>query len=239
MLIENSKTNIDGISYSWTDSEFILNSTTDLHGLSNAAFNGGKVVTRNIVNNYVPKSYTLDEFNSTFENLQKKHNLPNNSVIFLTAVKMKNASIEKVSLGPIEMFLLVTAGTSNSASPQDGMNNYFPLQDDLNNQHYHPKHNTINSIVIFDCDFPPHLYSNLFILLTEAKTTVLRKEKITTPEGNIATGTTTDAIGVFTTGRKHMVNWSGLSTEFGKLVSKAYMRNLKRSLIKGGYIDDS
>ena len=239
MLIEQTKTNIEGIAYTWTESEIIVTSTADLRGLSNAAFNGGNVVTREIVNNYVPKSFTLEEFNSTFENLKKRHNLPDNNVIFLTTVKMKNASIEKVSLGPIEMFLIVTAGTSNAASPQDGMNNYFPLQDDLNNNHYHPKHNTINSIVIFDCDFPSHLYANLFILLTEAKTTVLREEKITTREGNIATGTTTDAIGVFTTNRKHTVNWSGLSTEFGKLVSKAYMRNLRKSLIKGGYTDDS
>ncbi|UYP48587.1 hypothetical protein NEF87_004872 [Candidatus Lokiarchaeum ossiferum] len=239
MLIKHAKTNIEGISYTWTESEIIIRSTLDLHGLSNAALNGGNLITREIVNNYVPKSYTLEEFNSTFDNLQKRHNLSDNSVVFLTAVKMKNAAIEKVSLGPIEMLLIVTAGTTNAASPQDGMNNYFSLQEDLRNHEYNPKHNTINTIVIFDCDFPPHLYSNLFILLTEAKTVVLREGKISTQEGHCATGTTTDAIGVFTTGRLHKVNWSGLSTEFGKLVSKAYMRNLKLSLIKGGYIDDS
>jgi adenosylcobinamide amidohydrolase len=228
------ETKINGIKFAQNELDTIISSSSPLECLSSASINGGRIQSQCIVNHHVGKNFSHNEFLNTFAQLKAKYNLPDTSIIFLTAVPMENAIFQEFNLGSIPAFILVTAGTTNSCSPMDQPNDLYPISNDIEIKS-EISLGTINTILCLDGTLPEHIMTNLFILLTETKTSVLHDAKIMTKQKNLATGTTTDAIGIISTNRNKKIQWSGLATEFGYIISKNYQQALKASLKKGGY----
>ncbi|MFX1238839.1 MAG: adenosylcobinamide amidohydrolase [Promethearchaeota archaeon] len=199
-------------------------SKNKLECLSNAAINGGRIQTKYIVNQHVP----LDFQHTTLENviipIKKKYNLSDSTIGLLTAVKMKNAVIVNDKAGDINYTLAITAGLSNIISPftKGIKKNYKP--------------GTINVIVLFNCEFTEYAMVNLFITITEAKTLLLNRYNIRTPDGDFATGTSTDTITIGCTGKGTLIKWVGYSTLFGQSVGKTVYKGLETALKKGRWI---
>lgn len=227
-------TKITGLSYIYNDLDVIVCSEREITCFSSAAIHGGWKRTKTIINHHVPNQFSLQEFNGTEERIKVKYCgaiLSKDPVIFLTAVGMEFAQIVEFSIQSIPCLLIVTAGTTNANSPLDKPQDLFPVKDEI-------KNGTINSILVIDTDISEQIYGNLFILLTEAKTTVLQSLGIKTSQANIATGTNTDAIAVgsIKNSQNKKIEWSGLATEFGHTISQVYMETLKKALEDGGYI---
>jgi adenosylcobinamide hydrolase len=71
---------------------------------------------------------------------------------------------------------------------------------------------------------------NAFITATEAKTAVIQSRNIRTPDGDLATGTSTDTITIATTGKGKPQRYAGSATVLGWLIARAVRQALSESL---------
>ena len=149
---------------------------------------------------------------------------------------MKNDVIIQDTLGSIKFLLVVTAGTTNASSPIDPPTDLWKIPQEREEGKKFKTNGTINIILIVDGILPEHVLTNLFIVITEAKTLILSNNNIRTKAKNVATGTTTDAIAVAFTNRGTTVKWSGYATEFGYTIGQLVITALEKALKKGGYI---
>jgi len=87
---------------------------------------------------------------------------------------------------------------------------------------------TINVILLIDAHLTPAAMVNAVITATEAKTMALRAWQVRTPQGEPASGTSTDAVVVACTGRGEALSYAGPATEIGWLVARAVRRVIDR-----------
>jgi iron complex transport system ATP-binding protein len=71
---------------------------------------------------------------------------------------------------------------------------------------------------------------NAVITATEAKTAVLKERNILTPEGDSATGTSTDTVTVACTNNGMLQSYAGPVTTIGWLIARAVRQALQESL---------
>jgi iron complex transport system ATP-binding protein len=83
-----------------------------------------------------------------------------------------------------------------------------------------PVPGTINAIVLVDGRLTDAALVNAVITATEAKTAVLAEWDVRTPGGELATGTSTDAVVVACTGRGDPLPYAGPATPVGHLVAR-------------------
>lgn len=242
-MIKIHQIGIEGIKCFHDDKDFVLLSEIPLQGLNSALIPGERIGTTKILNHFVDKDIGPQQMVEEIQQVKKKYDLNSSSVIFLTAVKMEKHILQEFMIGPIKCVLMVTAGITNSAGPWDPIKEVYPIQSDLAEsnpiqaQSQSPiEPGTINSILIIDAQLSPQIFPNLFIGITEAKCAVFQKYQIKTRFNTIATGTSTDAIGIFSTNRPPLVHWSGYATEFGQKIGQQYIQILETALKNGGYI---
>ena len=75
-----------------------------------------------------------------------------------------------------------------------------------------PQAGTINIILLLDANLTRGAMLNAFITATEAKTAVIQSRNIRTPDGDLATGTSTDTITIATTGKGKLQTYAGSVT---------------------------
>jgi adenosylcobinamide amidohydrolase len=80
---------------------------------------------------------------------------------------------------------------------------------------------TINTIVIVDAKPEDAALVNLVITATEVKTLALAEGGVRSVEGNIVTGTSTDAVVIAATGRGARCRFGGPVSDLGWLVARA------------------
>ena len=80
---------------------------------------------------------------------------------------------------------------------------------------------TINTIVVLDAAPEPAALVNLALTVTEVKTLVLGEAGLRCADGQLASGTSTDAVVVAATGRGRPVRFGGPISEAGWLVARA------------------
>ncbi|WP_161490747.1 phosphatidylglycerophosphatase A [Methanonatronarchaeum thermophilum] len=92
--------------------------------------------------------------------------------------------------------------------------------------------NTINIILVTDINLSQTAMANLFIVITEAKSNALRYLEIT-HDGDLITGTPTDAIAVAKNSKKgDIVKYSGVATPLGKTVYSLVEKGVIEALEK-------
>jgi len=212
--------------------DILIKSEIFLECLSNAIHHGGQVSTYNLINHFIPKDFNPLDYENEIIKIESKYNLDKTTVVLLTAVKMENAVILEEKCDKIEVLMIVTAGITNSCSPADPPINLYKISDSGLNI----KQGTINMIIVINAKAPGYLPPELFISVTEAKSYVLQKHNIKTKYGNLATGTSTDAIAICFTNQGNNIKWSGYSTEFGYRIGKMVIDTLEKALKNGDYL---
>ncbi|MCU6434651.1 adenosylcobinamide amidohydrolase [Undibacterium sp. Jales W-56] len=93
------------------------------------------------------------------------------------------------------------------------------------------KPGTINIILLLDTKLTRAAMVNAIITATEAKCAVLYAMDIRTPDGELATGTSTDTVTVATTGHGTTQSYAGPATLLGWLIAKAVRQAVEQSLL--------
>ena len=212
------ETNINGIKIYSDKYNVIITSENKLECLSNAAINGGRVMSDSIVNHHVPLDFNHTNLEKTLSSVKNKYNLSDSMIGLLTAVDMDDIIILNESVDNINYIIALTAGISNACSPEDQDNNLFFNSTKLG---------TINIILIIEGRLSAHAFVNLIIIITEAKTLILNKFDVRTKNGSLATGTSTDTIVVASTGTGKEIIWSGYATKFGQSVGHSVITVLE------------
>jgi len=167
--------------------------------LSSAPLNGGLRETNRIINH----TTEVNQKGPLKEYFKKKMSLSpeelDQVVGFVTAVDVGTAFIGESRCNGLVAKAVITAGVGDPIDPR--------------------YHNTINIIVYTDVNLSPTGLANLFIVITEAKVSALRKLDIV-KNGEEITGTPTDAIAVAKPNKHDVdgVDYSGTATKLGSAV---------------------
>ncbi|MEL6309353.1 MAG: adenosylcobinamide amidohydrolase, partial [Chloroflexota bacterium] len=89
---------------------------------------------------------------------------------------------------------------------------------------------TINIIALVDGNLQAGALVNAVTTITEAKTAVLHARDIRTPDGLVATGTSTDAVVIAHTGKGASLPYGGPVTEVGYLLARCTRECLELAL---------
>ena len=137
---------------------------------------------------------------------------------FLTALDLDRAALLETEAP--RLLVLVTAGTSNAATP--GRSPVARLQP-----------GTINTLALLDGALTPAALVTAVKVVTEAKSLALLETGVRTPEGAIATGTSTDAVAIGCTGNGPRIEYAGAVTQVGHALGRLVTEAVRLSLAGG------
>jgi len=135
----------------------------------------------------------------------------------MTAVSLQQARAVTLRAETLTVAAVVTAGVNNATTP--GLS--APVT---------PGPGTINMILLIDACLPPAAMVHAVITATEVKTQVLMARGVRTPEGYAATGTSTDALAVASTGSGTPLAYAGPVTLVGWLIGRCVRAALEEAL---------
>ena len=217
----NQNVPIKGIScYLVDDKTFLIASMRRLKVLSSAALGGERRQTRFIINHTVEKSYNCDNPDRDLARLAEKIGLGEDVLGLMTAVDIRHTVVRSGVKKDLVVAAVCTAGTGNACSAG------IPVFTDENAA----APGTINIVVLIDGNLTEAAMVNAVITATEAKTRAMFQADIRLPDGNMATGTTTDAIVIACTGRGKLLTYAGAATSLGYLVGLTVYRAVAQGI---------
>lgn len=185
----------------------VVRAERPLRALSSAIVGGGFLATRAIVNLHVPKGFACADSQGHLAEFARRRAVPSPFVGLLTGAATDKAELAVERRDELAASAIVTVGLSNrSAAGRSARAVWSP--------------STINSIVVVDADPEDAALVNLVITATEAKALALAEAGLSTPEGGLVTGTSTDAVVVAATGRGPRCRFGGPVSELGWLVAR-------------------
>jgi iron complex transport system ATP-binding protein len=208
---------IHGISIIHTPEVIHVRSESPLNMLSSAIVGSGFRRASYILNAHVDKDYNSTNPKADLRALARRCGVDGPFVGLLTAVYLRKARLAFFEEDGLSVGALITAGVGNAASA--GIT-----------QPYRPQIGTINIILLLDANLSRSAMLNAFITTTEAKTAVIQFRRVLTPDGDLATGTSTDTITVAATGKGKLQNYAGSVTVLGWLIARAVRQALSESL---------
>jgi adenosylcobinamide amidohydrolase len=208
---------IKGISISRTDSAIHVESAAPLVTLSSAIVGGGYGRTRHILNVHVDKDFNSNNPRAWLRSNARERNIDEPFIGLLTAVKLRKARIVFLERDGLWAASIITAGTGNATAA--GISLPFPQQP-----------GTINIILLLGARLTRPAMLNAVITATEVKTATLREKNILTPEGNTATGTSTDTVTVACARQGISQPYAGPATTIGWLIARAVRQSLEKAL---------
>ena len=208
---------IHGISISQTPEVIHVRSDSPLNVLSSAIVGGGFRRASHILNAFVDKNYNSTNPKADLRSLARRCGVEGSFVGLLTAVYLRKARLAFFESDGLSVGALITAGVGNAASA--GITKPYLYQA-----------GTINIILLLDANLTRGAMLNAFITATEAKTAVIQSRNIRTPDGDLATGTSTDTITIAATGTGKFQNYAGSVTVLGWLIARAVRQALSESL---------
>jgi adenosylcobinamide hydrolase len=194
----------------------VLHSEQPLHVLSSAVVGGGFVQTQTIINLHVDKHYDCSDPIRDLHCFAAGRGIAD-FVGLLTAVWMHKARSVTLRAGDLTVCAVITAGVSNAVAA--GLDEPQTVQA-----------GTINTVILVDGNLSPAAMVNAMMTITEAKTAVLMKRRLQTPEGYSATGTSTDAVVLACTERGAEHVYGGPATEVGYLIGRCVRDCLELAL---------
>jgi iron complex transport system ATP-binding protein len=197
----------EGVTFSLDEDALIVRSDEPLTMLSSAVVGGGLTRARFIINRHVSKDYDQLDPAADLRSFARQRGIDEAFVGLMTAVYMHNAQFHKLQAGAVEVGLALTAGYSNKVSA--GITPPADLRP-----------GTINLILFVQAQLSPAAMVNAIMTATEAKTATLQAWPLYTADGNIATGTSTDAVVVACTGRGPRLPYAGPATPVGAAIAR-------------------
>lgn len=186
--------------------------------LSTSFFGGGFRRARHILNAQVSKDYDSDDPAADLRAIAAHCDVRESFIGLMTAVPLRKARIALLEEQGLRVAALVTAGVGNASSA--GITP--PCA---------PKAGTINIILLLDAKLTRAAMLNAIITATEAKSAVLHALDIRTPEGELATGTSTDTVTIAMTGRGSAQAYAGPATVIGWMIAKTVRQAVQESLL--------
>lgn len=205
-----------GITLQQDTAALVLHSGHPLQVLSSAVVGGGFTQAQTIINRHVDKHYDCSDPIRDLHSFATQRGIAD-FVGLLTAVWIHKARSVTLRAGELTVCAVMTAGVSNAVAA--GLNEPQSVQA-----------GTINSVILVDGNLSPAAMVNAMMTITEAKTAVLMKRRVQTPEGYPATGTSTDAVVLACTGRGAEHVYGGTATEVGYLIGRCVRECLELAL---------
>lgn len=190
------------------NSEFmLLRSRSPLFVLASSVVGGGFSQAASILNRHVHKNYHHPDPAAELQMFARDLGIEEPFIGLMTAAYVDRARAVTLPDGETTVAVIGTAGVTNATAA--GLSQPAP---------YLP--GTINLILLIDAQLTPAAMVNAVITATEAKTDVLQRRGIVTPEDQPATGTSTDAVVVACTGRGQPLAYAGPATRVGWLIGR-------------------
>jgi iron complex transport system ATP-binding protein len=197
--------------------------TEPLRVLSSAVVGGGYGATREILNVHVDDKYDGERPEDDLAATAAELGVAGPFVGLMTAAYTEHARCAVESLGDLTVAAVVSVGLSNTSSA--GVTP--PIGADAAGDAA-PGPGTINVILVVDGALTPAAMVNAVITTTEAKTMTLAEWDVKTPEGDAASGTSTDTVVVACTGRGAELPYAGPATPVGWLAARAVRSAMTR-----------
>ncbi len=201
-----------------------VSSEHPLSVLASAVVGGGFGSARTIINVHVDDKYDGERPEEDLAAVAAELGVAEPFVGLMTAAYTEFARCAVESLGDLSVAAVVSVGLSNTSSagvtppigagPADGG--------------AAPGPGTINVILLVDGALTPAAMVNAVITATEAKTMTLTEWDVKTPEGDPASGTSTDSVVVACTGRGEELGYAGPATPVGWLAARAVRAAMTR-----------
>ena len=193
----------------------VISSEEPMKVLSSAVMGGGITETRYILNHHVDKGYRSENPVQDLEVVAREARIEEKAVGMMTAVDLENAVVKTFG----EVTAVVTGGVTNALAAGEEVEWGTP--------------GTINIILLIDADLTDAAMVNAVIVATEAKTLALGDlgVKSTVSEAR-ATGTTSDAIAVASTGKGETLRYAGTATDVGRTIALAVREAVREAILK-------
>lgn len=183
----------------------VVHSTHPLTVLSSAVVGGGLTCVRYLLNRHVHRDYDNADPVADLVAFAADQGITEAFVGQMTAVTLRHAQVLTRRMEELTVAVVLTAGMGNASAA--GLSPPAPLRP-----------GTINLLLLIDACLTPAAMVNAVITATEAKTHVVLAHGTRTPEGWAATGTSTDAIAIASTGRGPVLPYAGPVTPVGWLI---------------------
>ena len=220
ILTYMDKLDFPGVAVTLTAEAFILRSEQPLEVLSSAVVGGGLVRVRYLLNRHVHRDYNCTDPAADLVAFARGCGITDDFVGLMTAVSLPKARAMTLCADALTVAVVVTAGLSNTATP--GLSPPATTGP-----------GTINTFLLIDACLTPAAMVNAVIIATEIKTQVLMARGARTPEGYVATGTSTDAIAIASTRRGTLLPYAGPVTQVGWLIGRCVRTTLEDALAPG------
>ncbi len=200
---------------------YLVDSEHPLRYAGTASCGGGLGRTSRILSLHVDRRLDCDVPERFAYERARELAIPTPFVALLTGVENHRVRVARARLAspdPVSAVALVTAGGRNlSAAGRSPVWTTLPT-------------GTINVLAIVDAHLPDAALLNLLTVATEAKCLALALRGVRTPDGEPATGTSSDAVVVAATGRGPSYQYGGPVTVPGHLVGAAVLAAAEAAL---------
>lgn len=199
-----------------------VSSERPLAVLSSAPVGGGYGTTREILNVHVDDQYDglpADDLAAVAGELGADGPV----VGLLTAAYTEFARCAVETTGELTVAAVVSVGLSNTSSA-----GVTPPYTEPDGNALSSSPGTINVLLLVDGALSPAAMVNAVITATEAKTMTLAEWDVKTPDGDDASGTSTDTVVVACTGRGEVMSYAGPATPVGWLAARAVRAAMRR-----------
>lgn len=209
--------NFPGVQATATAEAIILYSPAPLRTLSSAVCGGGFSQTHYIINRYVTKSYASADPVTDLKHFARGQGIAEPFVGLMTAVTLAKAQVVSRHNEGLTVAAVITAGLSNATAA--GISPPATLRP-----------GTINMILLINAQLSPGAMVNAIITATEAKTHTLLRLQAQTPQGEAATGTSTDAVVIACANRGNPLPYAGPVTPVGWQIGQVVRQGLQAAL---------
>ncbi len=199
---------IDGIEIGVDRAAVVVRARRPLSVLSSAAVGGGFGKARAIVNLHVAKNSPCADPAADLARFCRQRGILEPYVGLLTSAGTEKAAVATEASNGITALAVVTVGLSNLVEAGRSPAAVCHAS-------------TINTIVVLDADPEPEALVNLVITATECKTLALVAAGVRSPEGALASGTSTDAVVIAATGRGRRHRFGGPVSDLGWVAARA------------------
>lgn len=195
-----------------------VSSERPLTVLSSAVVGGGLSVAREILNLHVDDKYDGERPEEDLAAAAARLGVTEPFVGLMTAAYTEFACWAAESHGELAVAAVVSIGLSNTSSA--GITPPIGLET--------PAPGTINIVLLVDGALTSAAMVNAVITATEAKTMTLAEWDVRTPDGERASGTSTDTVVVACTGRGEEMRYAGPATPVGWLAARTVRASMTR-----------
>jgi adenosylcobinamide hydrolase len=194
--------------------------------LSSAVLNGGYCHASDFLNVRVPKhsAGTMEDPALSLQRLSTQQNCQGVTVGMMTAASLNSLRVLRETIDGETLAVLVTTGLENARRAGD------PAEHSAL-EAVPTEVGTINVAVVSSAEVADEALVEMIAIATEAKVAVLQELGIKSPvSGQLATGTGTDSIAIFSGHGNQRVRFAGKHTLFGERLAVLVMQVMRSSV---------